>query len=213
MAVKLVLTKHTLGEIRQALIVTLDSNNCTNVHISHPTMFLLTKHLHKIKGIIRSGMDHTLLHYTFFHHLQIMAMSPLIPRDRSLHITLDNITHARTPPGAASNATPHILHLFLNPHNRFHYLQHTHTIDDRTTHRIEITTSMPSPIHTKRRPMIRTVTYAPDLIMMLTFPAEFTQHQLSIVTLATHLILSAPILITRASWDTIRQDDSHQHTL
>ena len=162
MVVNLALTKHMLEEIHQALTVTPNSNNCTNVHISHPTIPLLAKNLHKLQDMTRSGIDHTLSHQTIFHQLHITAMPPLIPRDRSLYITLDDITHALTPPGAASDAIPHRLHPFLNPHNRLSYLQHTHTVDDQTTHCIEITTSMPNPTHTKRRPMMRTVTHAPD---------------------------------------------------
>ena len=162
MTATLSFTTHMLGDIRQALTITPKSNNCTNVQISYPTMPLLTKHIHKLQGVIRSGMNHIFSHKTLFHHLHITAMSPLIPRDRSLHITFNTITHALTPPGAASDTIPHRLHPFLNPHNRFPYFQHTHTVDDQTTHCIEITTSMPTPTPTKRRSMMRTVTHAPD---------------------------------------------------
>ena len=129
-------------------------------------------------------MDHTLSHRPLFYLRRITAVSPLILRNRSLHITLGNLTHALTQPGVVLDTTPHRLHLFLNPHNRFPYLQHTHTVNDQTTHRIEITTSMPSPTHTKRQPMSRTVTHTPDCITTLTFSVDSSQHQLSILTLA-----------------------------
>ena len=61
--------------------------------------------------------------------------------------------------------------------------------------------------------MMRTVTHEPDRITTLTFPAESKQHQLTILTLATHLLFSVPTLHTRASWDIIRHPSSHKHTL
>ena len=204
MTVYLTLPTYTLEEIRRTLLVTPDQNSCINVHVPHPTLPLLTKHLHTLQGMIRSRMDHTLSHTILFHHLHITAASPLIPRDRSLHLTLYNFTHTLIPPGAALDNTPHRLHLFLNPYNRFPYLQHTHTLNDQTTHCIEITTSMPSPTHTRWRPVNRTVTHTPNCITTFTFSADSPQHQLFIMTLTTHLLLSVPILLTRASWDIIQ---------
>ena len=61
--------------------------------------------------------------------------------------------------------------------------------------------------------MMRTTTHVPDLVTIITFSAGFTQHQLSIMTLATHIILSVPIIKQNLSWDIIRQDDSHQYTI
>ena len=138
MAVHLTLPTYTLEEIRRTLLVTPDQNSCINVHVPHPTLPLLAKHIHTYQGMIRSRMDHTLSHTILFHDLHITTVSPLIPRDRWLHLTLYNFTHTLIPPGAALDNTPHRLHLFLNSYNRFPYLQHTHTLNDQTTHCIEI---------------------------------------------------------------------------
>ena len=61
--------------------------------------------------------------------------------------------------------------------------------------------------------MRRSVTHAPNRITTLTFSTNSPQHQLSIMTLAAHLLLSVHILLTRASWDIIQQLDTHAHTL
>ena len=42
--------------------------------------------------------------------------------------------------------------------------------------------------------MLRTESYAPDLITTLTFPVNSAQHQLSKLTIATHLLLTVSIL-------------------
>ena len=76
-AINLDLTERKLAKIRHVLTVTPNSNNCINVHIIYPTIPLLTKHLHKLQGMVRSGMDHTLSLWPIFHHLHITAMSPL----------------------------------------------------------------------------------------------------------------------------------------
>ena len=61
--------------------------------------------------------------------------------------------------------------------------------------------------------MLRTTAYAPDLVTTLTFPADSAQHQQSILTLATHLLLTIPVITQRQSWNIIREKDSHRHTL
>ena len=58
-----------------------------------------------------------------------MALSPLILSDRVLHITIDNITYALTPLCTSTEATPHRIYRFLNPHNRLPYLQHIYDVD------------------------------------------------------------------------------------
>lgn len=114
-------------------------------------------------------------------------------------------------------AIPHSLNLLLNPYNSMSYLRHTHEADDWTTYHLEIITILPSKLSRFNRinlhPMMRTTTHTSFLVSILPFPAESTQHQLSIMTLATHLLLSIPIIIeTQQSWNTIQKVGSHQHT-
>ena len=62
--------------------------------------------------------------------------------------------------------------------------------------------------------MMRTESHAPDLIPTLMFPTNSAQHQLSILTLATHLLLTAPILTpTLQQWNVVQNDDTHHQTL
>ena len=112
---------------------------------------------------------------------------------------------------------PHHLHLFLNPHGRPPYLQHTCTGNEPTPYRHVITTSLPSPrsdaSRVRRRPMLRSTSHAPALVTTLTFPADSIQHQQSILTLATHLLLTVPAITQRQSWNIIRKKDSYRYTL
>ena len=153
-----------------------------------------------------------------FHHLRITATSPLIPRDRSLSITIDNVVHILTPAPLNGATPPHRFHLFLNPHKRMPYLRHTHDVNEHRRYRLEITTSLPEiqprSSHLRRRPMMRTTAYTSDLVTTFTFPAVSNQYQLTIMTLATHLLLSNPCLKqTEHVWNAVRTQDSHQHTL
>ena len=81
------------------------------------------------------------------------------------------------------------------------YLLHTHRLTDQTTRRLDLTTTLPSkasvPGRPHRRPMMRTESHAPDRIITLTFPTASIQHQLSIMTLVTHMLLSVPIITER----------------
>ena len=125
--VNLALTKHTLDQIHQVLLTNTTSVQCPTIHIPHPTMTLPTTELFQLQGILQSGTDHALSHRLLFHYLHITAQSPLIPRDRSLHLTVDRTTHAMTPPHPSQETPPHRLHLFLNPRGREPYLSHIHT--------------------------------------------------------------------------------------
>ena len=61
---------------------------------------------------------------------------------------------------------------------------------------------------------MRTTTHTPDLGTTFTFPVESTQHQLSILTLVTHMFLSLPILNTPLlSWNIIRYTSTHRQTM
>lgn len=118
------------------------------------------------------------------------------------------------PPRHEPVESPHCLYLFLNPRGREHFLRHIQDIAGQPTRRLELTTSMPSVTHPRRRPMTRTESHAPDLVTTLTFPANNPQHQISIMILATHLLLTAPV-ITQAvqSWNIIRQGGTHHQTM
>ena len=61
--------------------------------------------------------------------------------------------------------------------------------------------------------MLRTESDAPDRLTTLTFPASTSQHQLSIITLVTHMLLSVPILNTQQSWNMVRDNEAHEQTL
>ena len=127
MTVNLVLPQRTLEEIYQVLTATPNSNDCPKVHIDHPALPITLKHLHSLHSLIYTGGDDNLFSPINFHHLRITALSPLIPRDRSLHLTIHNIIYALTPPCTTTLDTPHRLQRFLNPHNRMPYLIHIHT--------------------------------------------------------------------------------------
>ena len=139
-AINLVLSSHTKQAVQQVLAVNPSLPLCTTVHISHPALPLTMKNLHSLHDL-----NHlTILH--MFNHLCITTVSPLIPRDRTVYVTVHQITYPLTP------ATPHHLHLFLNPHNRHPYLLHTHRLTDQPTRRLEITTTLPSKASVPGRP-------------------------------------------------------------
>ena len=108
MFINLVFISHTLGAIQQVLTATSATNHCTTTHI--------------LNGLIQASLNQNLKHRVIFHHLRIIAMSTLLPSDRTLKITLDNTIHTLTPPHTRSVAIPHHLHLYLNPHDRLPYL-------------------------------------------------------------------------------------------
>ena len=97
-----------------------------------------------------------------------------------IYITLDNTIYTLTPPRIGSFAVPHHLHLYLVPHDRLPYLQHTCTGIDPKSYCLIITTSLPSQgagsSSSWRRPMLRTTSHVPDLVITITFPSESTQH-------------------------------------
>ena len=87
-----------------------------------------------------------------------------------------------------------------------------------TTHRLMITTSLPTTRsisnRLRRQPIMCTTIHASDIETKLTFLADSTHHQLSIMTLTTHIFLSIPIIHQKQrSWNTIRYTDIHQQTL
>ena len=81
--------------------------------------------------------------------------------------------------------------------------------------KLTLTTSLQNSRSPPRRcPMLCSTTHALDSVTPLTFSAESTQHQLSIMTLTTHLLISIPQLEhTKYEWNIVRQAESHRHTL
>ena len=217
MFVNLALTENTLGTIRNILATLPATHRCTNIHIPHPVMPLTTERLVNLQGSIRSGTDEQLTLALLFHHFHLTALSELIPNDRTLELTVDNAIHLLTPPRTTSVSTPRHLHLYLNPHDRLPYLQHTYTGNDSTSYLLIVTTSIlcsrSRTSNERRHPMLHTTADVPNLVTTLTFPAGSYQHQQSILTLTIHLLLTVPIIISRQSWNTLREKDSHRLTL
>ena len=215
--VHLAITSHSLAAITQVLAAVPTKNHCTTLHLSHPTLPLTLTHVQHLHDIIQTSHDQPLPQRVLFHHLQITAISTLIPGDRTLKLSLDTTVHTLTPPRTDNVATQHHLHLYLNPHGRQPYLQHTCDGPDQKPYTLIITTSIPIPhpdsSTSRRRPMMRTTAHIPDLVTTLTFPANTPQHQQSIMTLATHLLLTIPTITPQQSWNIIRETTSHRHTL
>ena len=140
------------GELYHVITATPDSNECTKVYIYHLVLPITMRHINIFHGNMRLDQSHRLFNQLVFHHLRITVVSPLILQDRSLHLTIDNVIYALTPPCADIMATPHRLHFFLNPHNRMPYLQHTNDVDAQSTYHLVITTSLPSTCSKSKRP-------------------------------------------------------------
>ena len=209
----LVLSPHTHIEIQTVQTSNPSSPLCTKIHLDYPTIPLMVKNLHSLHD-----RNKPISLPPLFHHLRITATSLLLLRDRSLSITLDKGVHIMTPPTLNGETPPHRLHLFLNSHNRMLFLRHTHDVDEHTRYRLEITTSLPEThsrsSNLRHRPMMRTTSHTLDLVTTLTFPVVSNQHQLTIMTLATHLLLSIPCIKQMEHvWNTVRTQDSHQYNL
>ena len=146
-----------------------------------------------------------------------------MPRDRSISLTINNNIHSLTP-STPNNPTlrPHHLHLFLNPYQRMPYLLYTydggqHTTSTVTTRRFTLTTSLPSSLIPSKRPkrhhMMRTTSHTPDLGTVHIFPADSVHHQMTILTLATQMLLTIPMIhAPHMVWKIIRQPHTHLRT-
>ena len=140
MTVNFFLTHPMLDEIHQVLTATSDSNECSTVYIYHSFLSITMKHRYTPERLIHSEQHQNLSNQILFNHLRITTSSPLIPRDRSLHLTIYNTIYALTPPCATTMDTPHRIQLFINPYNRIPYLLHIHDVDELTTRRLEVIT-------------------------------------------------------------------------
>ena len=81
-----------------------------------------------------------------------------------------------------------------------------------------ITTTLPSTQHTFRRPqrllVVHTMAHIPDLGRTITFLVKSTHHQLSIVTLTIHILLSLTVInISHLSWNIVRSTNTHRLSL
>ena len=92
-----------------------------------------------------------------------------------------------------------------------------HRINENTIRRLMITTTLHCKISLSGRPhrrlMMSTESHAPDRVTTLTFPATSVTHQLSIMTLVAHLLLSVPNINARQSWNVVRNSETHEHTM
>ena len=147
-----------------------------------------------------------------------------MPRDQSLSLTFDSNIHSLSPT-TPNNPTlgQHHLHLFLNLYKRDPYLLYTfdgakHTTGTVAPQHLAITTSLPSSFISSKRPkrhhMKRTLSHAPEIDTVLIFPADSVQHQMTSLTLATHMLLSIPVIYApHMEWKIIRQPHTHLNTL
>ena len=62
--------------------------------------------------------------------------------------------------------------------------------------------------------MMHTTSHTPILGETISFPTKSVQHQMTILTLVTHMLLSAPNLdATKLSWRAVRQPTTHHQTI
>ena len=147
-----------------------------------------------------------------------------MPRDLSLFLTMDRNIHllTRNHPNALALRI-HQLYLFLNLYNWGPYLLYTFAGDQYNTHlvapqHLTITTSLPSSLIPSKRPqrqrMTCTTSHTPHFGIILTFLTDSVQHQMTILTLAAHIILSILVLYAqRLCWNIVRCPHTHEHTI
>ena len=179
-------------------------DDSAQVHLSHLQVPLKLSHLRYLRTILRPYNTHHLPLRVLYYHIFISARSPHIQRDRYLSLTMDNTVHTMTPNNTHVPSTRlHYLRLVLNPSTGSPNLQYT--FDDGSNNnrplsrqRLTITTSLPTSLLFSKRPrrhrMMRTTSHTPDLGETITFPADSVQHQMTILTLVTHMLLSIPVL-------------------
>ena len=145
LSVNFVLTQLTRTEINKDFTVTSNSNKCTKIYLYHPLLPITMRHIHAFHGKMHLDKSYRLSNRFVLHHLRITAVPPLIPQDKSLHITMNNIIYPLIlPPCVDTVVTPRGLHLFFNPHNRMPYLQPTYNVDGQSIYRHLIITNLSS---------------------------------------------------------------------
>ena len=122
-----------------------------------------------------------------------------------------------------SSTRLHYPHLFLNPPTGSPYLQYTFDSGSNnnrplSVQRLTITTSLFISLITSKRPrryrMMYNTSHTPNLGETITFPTDSEQHQMTILILVTHMLLSIPVLPSPVlSWRTVRNPTSHRQTI
>ena len=92
-AISIFLTQHIVMETDTVLTTANKSHSDAYVYIHHSTISIKVTHLMMLKEGIYPTKHHHLSHRVIYHHLLISSRSPLISRDMSLSITLDNTIH------------------------------------------------------------------------------------------------------------------------
>ena len=211
-SINLTLEQHTIMEI-DTMIATM--HNDTSVHIHHPALPLIIKHLMWLRQCMMDNRH--LKNHVIYHHVRISAQSTPISKDRSLYITVNNSIYTLTPSRTDTTlVTTHTLQLFLIPHKKLSHLEYTYVGEINNQRNVSlqffiINTNLPSKRSTsKRRLLIRTTSYTPDLGRIITFLADPTQQQMSILTLVTHILLLMPgIKVPHVSWNKVRVTTVH----
>ena len=215
--IDLTLTVHTIAAIEAVLPVDKLTRTTAHIHIAHPIMPLNLGHLSNLRAWLNPSTNRPISHRIIYHHLLINANSPLVPRDRSLSLTIDRNIYSLTPTvDTTPTLRPHQLHLFLNPYKQESGGKHTNSAV--STQHLTITTSLPSSLIPSKRPkrhhIMHTTPHTPNVGTVLTFPADSVQHQMTILALATQMLLSIPVIHTPYMvWKIIRQPHTHLHTL
>ena len=124
--IDLTLTAHTIAAIEAVLPVDNPTLPTAHIHITHPTIPLTIGQLRHLRACLQLSNNTSVSFSIIYYHLLINANSPLVPRDRSISLTINNNIHSLTP-STPNNPTlrPHHLHLFLNPYQRMPYLLYT----------------------------------------------------------------------------------------
>ena len=121
--INLILTIHTINAIDTFLPTGKATHTNAHVHLAHTTMTIDLYHLRQLHTCISPSTTQNIPHRIICHHLlNISARSPLVPKDRSLSLTIDNHIHLLTfnHPNAPTIRLHH-RHLFLNPYKRTPY--------------------------------------------------------------------------------------------
>ena len=212
--INLILTVHTTTAIEAILLVGNPTHITAQVNLEHPTIPLTLDHMCHLRAYMYLLNNTSISFRIIHHHLLLSANSPLVPRDRSISLTIDNNIHSLTPLGPIDQQQRYHLHLFVNPYNRSLYLLYTFAGGQHNHHTVApqhltITTSLPSSLIHSKRPRrqhtMRTTFHTPHLGTFLTFPAKYVQHQMTILTLTTHMLLSILVINTpHMVWNIVR---------
>ena len=97
-------------EMNTALTTANLISSALSIYLHYPTLPLRFKNILILRHSIRQENCHSRSLRVLYHHLRISAQSPLIPSDRFVTLTIDNILYKLT------DTTPlqHTIHLFVN---------------------------------------------------------------------------------------------------